>query len=141
MIYTSWVAGEFFINIYFQTKFIIWYENKFLKIPFNSILEALILNLIKEVGCLFKLSEDIAELDLIMSLARISGIPDFVKPKFAQKLLIIDSKHPIVDLHATQLPRPNDIVSSNNLFLFTVNIFFLHIFRIFFNNLKFVFKL
>ena len=82
-----------------------------------SILETLITVLREDVGCLFQLSEDIAEMDLVMSLARISGIPDYVKPIFGESLRVVNSKHPIIDILGSELPRPNDIVSccsSNN---------------------------
>lgn len=78
---------------------------------FYSILETLITVLREDVGCLFQLSEDIAEIDLVMSLARISAIPDYVKPIFGESLRVINSKHPIIDIFGSELPRPNDIVS------------------------------
>ncbi|XP_033221031.1 uncharacterized protein LOC117175433 [Belonocnema kinseyi] len=78
----------------------------------SSILETLITVLREDVGCLFQLSEDIAEIDLVMSLARISAIPDYVKPTFGESLRVLNSKHPILDIFGTELPRPNDIVPS-----------------------------
>lgn len=65
----------------------------------------------QHVGCLFQLSADVAELDLILSLAQISSNPEYVRPSFETKLELINSFHPIMELFNRDLPIANDVVS------------------------------
>lgn len=65
----------------------------------------------QHVGCLFQLSADVAELDLILSLAQISSNPEYVRPSFGTKLELVNSFHPIMELFNRDLPVANDVVS------------------------------
>ncbi|XP_044003959.1 mutS protein homolog 4-like [Aphidius gifuensis] len=78
----------------------------------NAILDELLANLRKHIGCLFQLNDDVAEVDLIMSLASISSIADYVQPTFGESLNVKNSRHPVMDILGFESPTPNDIVAS-----------------------------
>lgn len=68
------------------------------------------MNIREHIGCLYQLSADVAELDLIISLAHISSSPEYVQPIFGSRLELIDSLHPIMGVFGTERPVPNDVV-------------------------------
>ncbi|XP_050453285.1 mutS protein homolog 4-like [Cataglyphis hispanica] len=82
----------------------------------NTIICRLLTNLLEDirqhVGCLFQLSADVAELDLILSLAQISSNPEYVRPSFDSKLELVNSFHPIMELFNRDLPVANDVNAS-----------------------------
>ncbi|XP_072757634.1 mutS protein homolog 4 [Anoplolepis gracilipes] len=77
----------------------------------NTLLTNLLEDIRQHVGCLFQLSADVAELDLILSLAQISSNPEYVRPSFGTKLELVNSFHPIMELFNRDLPVANDVVS------------------------------
>ncbi|XP_014474027.1 PREDICTED: mutS protein homolog 4-like [Dinoponera quadriceps] len=79
----------------------------------NTLLTHLLEDIRQHVGCLFQLSADVAELDLVLSLAQISSNPEYVRPSFGMKLELRDSLHPIMELFNTDLPVPNDVDATN----------------------------
>lgn len=81
------------------------------EITICSLLTRLLEDIRQHVGCLFQLSADVAELDLVLSLAQIGSNPEYVRPSFGMKLELRDSLHPIMELFNTDLPVPNDAVS------------------------------
>ncbi|KAF7409601.1 hypothetical protein HZH68_003982 [Vespula germanica] len=83
-----------------------------LHIMSNTILNDLLVNIREHIGCLYQLSADVAELDLIISLARISSSPEYVQPIFGPRLELIDSLHPIMGIFGTERPVPNDVKAS-----------------------------
>ena len=66
----------------------------------------------ESIVCLYQLGADIAELDQITSLTRISAIPEFVEPTFGKKLNVKGSRHPIRYIVGGNDDVPNDIVSN-----------------------------
>ncbi|EGI61704.1 MutS protein-like protein 4 [Acromyrmex echinatior] len=78
----------------------------------NTLLTNLLEDIRQHVGCLFQLSADVAELDLILSLAQISSNPEYVRPSFGAKLELINSLHPIMELFNRDLPVANDVNAS-----------------------------
>ncbi|XP_018317051.1 mutS protein homolog 4 [Mycetomoellerius zeteki] len=78
----------------------------------NTLLTNLLEDIRQHVGCLFQLSTDVAELDLILSLAQISSNPEYVRPSFGVKLELINSLHPIMELFNRDLPIANDVNAS-----------------------------
>nr|NP_001358430.1 mutS protein homolog 4-like [Diachasma alloeum] len=64
------------------------------------------------MGCLFQFNDDVAEMDVILSLATISSISDYVRPTFGASLEVRDGKHPVMDILGTESPTPNDTVAS-----------------------------
>ncbi|KAK2584262.1 hypothetical protein KPH14_006669 [Odynerus spinipes] len=83
-----------------------------LHIMSNAILNDLLVSIREHIGCLYQLSADVAELDLIISLALISSSPDYVKPTFGPRLELIDSLHPIMGVFGIERPVPNDVKAS-----------------------------
>ncbi|KYN19241.1 MutS protein like protein 4 [Trachymyrmex cornetzi] len=78
----------------------------------NTLLTNLLEDIRQHIGCLFQLSADVAELDLILSLAQISSNPEYVRPSFGTKLELINSLHPIMELFNRDLPVANDVNAS-----------------------------
>nr|XP_012233135.1 PREDICTED: mutS protein homolog 4-like [Linepithema humile] len=78
----------------------------------NTLLTNLLEDLRQHVGCLFQLSADVAELDLVLSLAQISCNPEYVRPAFGSKLELVNSLHPIMELFNRDLPVSNDVKAS-----------------------------
>ncbi|XP_020285016.1 mutS protein homolog 4-like [Pseudomyrmex gracilis] len=78
----------------------------------NTLLTHLLEDIKQHVGCLFQLSADVAELDLMLSLAQISSNPEYVRPSFGTKLELINSLHPIMELFNRELPVSNDVNAS-----------------------------
>lgn len=76
----------------------------------NRLLHDLLQSIREHIGCLFQLSADIAELDLITSLAQVSSLPAYTRPSFGSKLELIDSRHPVMDVFAFDGPVPNHVV-------------------------------
>lgn len=69
------------------------------------------LNAIREhIGCLYRLSNDVAELDVIVSLASVSSLPNYTKPTFGLRIDLTNSTHPIMDIAGMCVPVPNDAV-------------------------------
>lgn len=66
------------------------------------------------VGCLFYFNDDVAEMDVILSLATISSISDYVRPTFGVSLDVRNGKHPVMDILGGESPTPNDIVASTS---------------------------
>jgi DNA mismatch repair protein MSH4 len=85
-----------------------------IKMVICRLLNILLEDIRQHVGCLFQLSADVAELDLILSLVQISCNPEYVRPSFGTKLELINSLHPIMELFNRDLPVPNDVVSVNH---------------------------
>ncbi|XP_043502294.1 mutS protein homolog 4-like [Polistes fuscatus] len=83
-----------------------------LHIMSNAILNDLLVNIREHIGCLYQLSADVAELDLVISLAHISSSPEYVKPIFGPRLELIDSLHPIMAVFGIERPVPNDVHAS-----------------------------
>ncbi|XP_011877521.1 PREDICTED: mutS protein homolog 4-like isoform X1 [Vollenhovia emeryi] len=78
----------------------------------NTLLTNLLEDIRQHVGCLFQLSADVAELDLVLSLAQISSNPEYTRPSFGTKLELINSLHPIMELFNRDLPVANNVNAS-----------------------------
>ncbi|XP_017793105.1 PREDICTED: mutS protein homolog 4-like [Habropoda laboriosa] len=78
----------------------------------NVLLCDLLQSIRKYVGCLFQLSTDVAELDLIASLAQVSSLQTYVRPTFGPKLELYDSRHPVIEVFGLDGPIPNNVNAS-----------------------------
>ncbi|XP_076669695.1 rho GTPase activating protein at 19D isoform X2 [Andrena cerasifolii] len=78
----------------------------------NVLLNDLQQNLREYISCLFQLSSDVAELDLLISLARVSSLQTYVKPIFGRKLELLDSRHPVLEAFGLDSPVPNNVSAS-----------------------------
>ncbi|XP_046741141.1 mutS protein homolog 4-like [Diprion similis] len=75
----------------------------------NVMLKGLLSAIREHISCLYQLSNDIAELDLIVSLARISSLSNYTRPSFGSRTELKNSLHPLMDLTGTGVPVPNDV--------------------------------
>ncbi|XP_076634761.1 mutS protein homolog 4 [Colletes latitarsis] len=78
----------------------------------NVLLCDLLQNLRQYIGCLLQLCADVAELDLITSLARVSSIQTYTRPTFGPKLELLDSRHPVLEIFGLDGPIPNNVHAS-----------------------------
>lgn len=78
----------------------------------NRLLGNLLQNIREYIGSMFQLNADVAELDLITSLAQVSSLQTYTKPLFGSKLELVESRHPIMDVFSLDGPIPNDVVIS-----------------------------
>ncbi|KAK9297473.1 hypothetical protein QLX08_008880 [Tetragonisca angustula] len=78
----------------------------------NVLLHDLLQSVREYIGCLLQLSADIAELDLVTSLAQVSSLPAYTRPSFGSKLELIDSRHPVMDVLGFDGPVPNNVNAS-----------------------------
>ncbi|XP_053538579.1 mutS protein homolog 4 isoform X2 [Ictalurus punctatus] len=62
----------------------------------------------KQIHCLYKLSDAVSMLDMLLSLANVCTISDYVRPEFTDTLAIRQGRHPILERVAGQQPIPNN---------------------------------
>lgn len=70
----------------------------------------LLIQIREHVGIFYKLCEDIAQLDMLQSLARASSAVHYVRPKFADYLEIEQARHPLLDFLCPVEPTANSVV-------------------------------
>lgn len=82
----------------------------------------------EHISCFFQLSTDVAELDVISSLAQASALNAYVRPTFGTKLELLDSRHPVLEVLGLDDPVPNNVVRpSFPLFSFLLCFSFYHL--------------
>ncbi|XP_075304759.1 mutS protein homolog 4 [Odontesthes bonariensis] len=62
----------------------------------------------EHVHCLYKLSDAVSMLDMLLSLAHACTISDYVRPEFTDTLAIKQGRHPILERMAVQQPVSNN---------------------------------
>lgn len=77
---------------------------------YSSVICDLLADIRNDIGCLFKLCEVIAELDMLISFANLSSVSTYVRPHFGRILDVKQSRHPILDFVLQHEPVPNDVV-------------------------------
>nr|XP_012135702.1 PREDICTED: mutS protein homolog 4-like [Megachile rotundata] len=77
----------------------------------NVLLCDLLQSIRGHIGCLFQLSADVAELDLVTSLAQVSTLQMYARPTFGPRLDLVESRHPVMEVFGVDAPTPNDIVN------------------------------
>ncbi|XP_045516857.1 mutS protein homolog 4-like [Pieris brassicae] len=70
------------------------------------------LNLRPFMASLYKLCENVAELDILIALAQISSVGSYIRPEFSDYLDIRNSVHPLLDYNSQVMPVPNDVFAS-----------------------------
>lgn len=75
----------------------------------NVIIQELICQLRTRIGSLFKLSETLSILDLLVSFADVSSMPNYVRPRFGPFMAIKEARHPVLD----KIDRPGDVVAND----------------------------
>ncbi|XP_071873300.1 mutS protein homolog 4 [Bombus fervidus] len=78
----------------------------------NVLLGNLLQNIREYIGSMFQLNADVAELDLITSIAQVSSLQTYTRPLFGSKLELVESRHPIMDVFNLDGPIPNDVNAS-----------------------------
>ncbi|XP_033606751.1 mutS protein homolog 4 isoform X2 [Cryptotermes secundus] len=79
----------------------------------NVVICDLLADIRNDIGCLFKLCEVIAELDMLISFANLSSVSTYVRPHFGRILDVKQSRHPILDFVLQHEPVPNDVFASS----------------------------
>jgi len=73
----------------------------------NVLLDELLVEVREHIAFLYQLSETICNLDLLISLAKVSMNQDYVCPEFGDEIAVRQGRHPILDT------MPLDIVSND----------------------------
>nr|XP_061798748.1 mutS protein homolog 4-like [Nerophis lumbriciformis] len=68
----------------------------------------------EHIHCLYKLSDAVSMLDMLLSMANACSISDYVRPQFADKLVIRQGRHPILDRMPGQQLVPNNCCISED---------------------------
>ncbi|XP_068633556.1 mutS protein homolog 4-like [Battus philenor] len=61
---------------------------------------------------LYRLCENVAELDILLALAQASSIGSYIRPEFNAYMDVRNSVHPLLDYNSQTMPVPNDIFAS-----------------------------
>uniref|UniRef100_A0A8C9VKC9 MutS homolog 4 n=1 Tax=Scleropages formosus TaxID=113540 RepID=A0A8C9VKC9_SCLFO len=75
----------------------------------------------EHINCLYKLSDSVSMLDMLLSLANACTVSDYVRPEFTDTLAIKQGRHPILERIYGQQPVSNNsyISESNNFVIIT----------------------
>ncbi|KAI8437000.1 hypothetical protein MSG28_010401 [Choristoneura fumiferana] len=76
----------------------------------NIVIGSLLKDLRPFMSSLYKLCENVAELDILLSIAQASTVGSYTRPDFSNHLDIRNSIHPLLDYNSQTMPVPNDIV-------------------------------
>ncbi|CAK1551249.1 unnamed protein product [Leptosia nina] len=78
----------------------------------NIVISALLKDLRPYMASLYKLCENVAELDIIIALTQISTVGSYIRPEFSDYMDIRNSVHPLLDYNSQVMPVSNDIFAS-----------------------------
>ncbi|KAJ2949250.1 hypothetical protein O0L34_g6203 [Tuta absoluta] len=78
----------------------------------NIVVASLLKELRPFMSSLYKLCENVAELDILISMAQASSVGSYIRPEFGTYLDIRNSVHPLLDYNSQVMPVPNDIFAS-----------------------------
>nr|CAD7401458.1 unnamed protein product [Timema cristinae] len=67
-----------------------------------------------QIGCLYKLTDNILQLDMLVSFAHISSINNYTRPEFSTELDVKQARHPILDFISHTTPKSNDVFASSS---------------------------
>ncbi|GAB6032154.1 MutS protein msh4 [Chamberlinius hualienensis] len=76
----------------------------------DTIVSKLLEDITQHIGCLYKLSEVISGVDMLIAFAEVSAASNYVRPEFTDSLAIKGGRHPILDRISTNLIVPNTAV-------------------------------
>lgn len=74
----------------------------------NVVVSELLGEIRENVGCLYKLSELVSVMDMLVSFAHLCTLSDYVRPEFTDTLAIKNGRHPILDKILTEPPTANN---------------------------------
>ncbi|XP_026327667.1 mutS protein homolog 4-like [Hyposmocoma kahamanoa] len=78
----------------------------------NIVISGLLKELRPFMSSLYKLCEDVAELDILLALAQATSIGSYIRPDFNTYMDIRNGVHPLLDYNSQVMPVPNDIFAS-----------------------------
>ncbi|KAM3965284.1 mutS protein homolog 4 [Aphomia sociella] len=78
----------------------------------NIVISGLLKELRPFMSSLYKLCENVAELDILLALAQASSAGAYIRPEFDTYMDIRNSVHPLLDYNSQVMPVPNDIYAS-----------------------------
>ncbi|XP_069359651.1 mutS protein homolog 4-like isoform X7 [Maniola hyperantus] len=87
-------------------------SNLFLHLFSSSVISTLLKELRPFMASLYKLCEDVAELDILLAMAKASTVGSYVRPEFDNYLEVRNSVHPLLDYNTQVTPVPNDILAT-----------------------------
>lgn len=74
----------------------------------NAVLDELLVEVREHIAFLYQLSETICNLDVLVSLAKVSMNPNYVCPEFGDEIAVRQGRHPILDTMSLDIVS-NDI--------------------------------
>ncbi|XP_063234963.1 mutS protein homolog 4-like isoform X3 [Bacillus rossius redtenbacheri] len=81
---------------------------------YHKVVFRLLADIRTHIGCLYKLCENIVLTDVLLSLAHISCISNYVRPRFANLLDLKRCRHPMLDFICRTEPVANDVSASSS---------------------------
>ncbi|XP_052753394.1 mutS protein homolog 4-like [Galleria mellonella] len=78
----------------------------------NIVISSLLKELRPFMSSLYKLCENVAELDILLAMAQASIVGSYIRPEFNNYTDIRNSVHPLLDYNSQVTPVPNDIYAS-----------------------------
>ncbi|XP_059052248.1 mutS protein homolog 4-like [Achroia grisella] len=78
----------------------------------NIVISGLLKELRPFMSSLYKLCENVAELDILLAMAQASIVGSYIRPEFNNYTDIRNSVHPLLDYNSQVMPVPNDIYAS-----------------------------
>lgn len=78
----------------------------------NAVLNELMDSIRSQIGCLYKLTECVAMLDMLHCFANACTLSSYVRPEFTDTLAVKQSRHPILEKISYEPPVPNNIYAS-----------------------------
>ncbi|XP_028395701.1 mutS protein homolog 4-like [Dendronephthya gigantea] len=79
----------------------------------NIVVSELLAGIRDQIGCLYKLSDCVATLDLLVSFAHSCTLAEYVRPEFTDTLAIQQGRHPILDKILSEPPVPNNTYAAD----------------------------
>ncbi|WAQ95648.1 MSH4-like protein, partial [Mya arenaria] len=80
----------------------------------SSVMTELLNGVRDDIGCLYKLTDTVAMLDMLLSFAHACTLSDFVRPEFTDTLAVNQGRHPILGRISVETPVPNNIYASED---------------------------
>ncbi|KAL5005729.1 hypothetical protein ScPMuIL_016887 [Solemya velum] len=80
----------------------------------NIVVTELLNDIRDQIGCLYKLTECVSMLDMLVAFAHACTLGNYVKPEFTDTLAIKLGRHPILEKIAADSPVPNNTYASED---------------------------
>ncbi|XP_046376598.2 mutS protein homolog 4-like isoform X1 [Haliotis rufescens] len=80
----------------------------------NIVVSDLLSDIREHIGCLYKLSECVSNLDMLLAFAKACSLSSYVRPEFTDTLAIKQGRHPILENIGVEAPVPNNTYASED---------------------------